>query len=132
MSAPVKGRLLVVAVVVATGTTAGGVAVLGNAPSVLATLGGEEHGELDEVGTVVVGSFIEAMMVGHVVFVAAPATPATLGTAMREATASPDPMSTRLAHILVALLSVEAPPLRSPFADPKKDRQPATPIMACG
>jgi hypothetical protein len=121
MSAPVKGRLLVVAVVVDTGTTAGGVAVLGSAlPSVPATLGGVEHAELDVVGTVEVGSVIEAMMVGHVVVVAALATPATLGTAMREATAIPDPMSTRLAHIMVALLSVEAPPLRSPFADPTR------------
>jgi hypothetical protein len=111
MSAPVKGRLLVV-VVDATGTTAPGLEVLGRetVPSVPETFGGVEHAE-------VVGVVIDAMVTG-VVQVTAPATPATLGTAMREATAIPDPMSTRLAHMLVALLSVEAPPLRSPFAEP--------------
>jgi hypothetical protein len=113
-----------VEVVVDTGTTAPGVPVLGRetVPSLPETTGGVEHAVVD-------GVVIDAIVAG--VVQAAPATPATLGTAMREATAIPDPMSIRLAHMLVALLSVEAPPLRSPFADPNEDRQPATPIMAC-
>jgi hypothetical protein len=60
-------------------------------------------------GVVVGGVDIEAMVVGVVhVAAAAPAVPVNPETMTSEVTAIPDPMINRLAHILVALLFVEA------------------------
>jgi hypothetical protein len=125
----VKGRLDVVAGVVAAALVTGGVAVKGTAevgggPSlVLATLGPQSPllvppvpppvgVVVPVVGEVVgvVGEFIDAGMVVEVVVhaAAAPAVPVNPETMTSEVTAIPDPMINRLAHISVALLFVEA------------------------
>jgi hypothetical protein len=59
-------------------------------------------------GVVVGGTDIDPMVVGVVQGAAAPAVPVNPETMTREVTAIPDPMINRLAHILVALLFVEA------------------------
>ncbi len=56
--------------------------------------------------------------------------PAIPGTMAMEATARLAPTINRLAHMMVALLPVEAPPLRSPktrVSDPSVDPRPVDP-----
>jgi hypothetical protein len=118
----VKGRLVVAAVA---GFTAAAVTVpgwdgvvVGVGPSlVLATLGPQfalvppVPPPVGEVVGVVEPGVIDAGMVEVVVVVhaaAAPAVPVNPETMTSEVTAIPDPMINRLAHILVALLFVEA------------------------
>ena len=62
------------------------------------------------------GDVIEAMVVA--VAAQSVAAPAAVGTMANEATAKLEVMIRRLAHMMVALLSVEAPPLRSPTRPP--------------
>jgi hypothetical protein len=125
----VKGRLVVAAVagltaaaVTVPGAVLGSAAVGGGPSLVLATLGPQSAlvppvppppvpPPVGEVVGVVEPGVIDAGMVEVVVVVhaaAAPAVPVNPETATSEVTAIPDPMINRLAHILVALLSVEA------------------------
>jgi hypothetical protein len=117
--------------------------VVGVGPSELAATVGEQSALVPpvvplvvppEVGVVVLvvpphGVVIDAMVVG--VRLAAPAEPVNPDTMTSEVTAIPDPMINRLAHISVALLSVEAQPLRTPNGcSPDCCSQPVHPIMA--
>jgi hypothetical protein len=99
-SAPVKGRLVVVAV-------PAGVALLGDA-----VYGRLEAGVPSAVAAMVGVTTQEgSLMVAGVTQLAAPATP---GMKAIEPTARLEPMITRLAHFMIALLSAEAMPRRAP------------------
>jgi hypothetical protein len=96
-SAPVKGRLVVVAV-----------------PAGVALLGDAVYGRLEgSAVAAIVGVTTQegSLMVAGVTQLAAPATP---GMKAIEPTARLEPMITRLAHFMIALLSAEAMPRRAP------------------